>query len=155
MSNITITDMVQEDISEVLRLIYETYDAEGEDLRPDGRIRPEFDWSFSPVLPDHLKSKFFVAKSGGKIVGVAGVVPSSMSYDVWELNWGTVLPIHQGKGVGTALSKHRIEWIRERCPRGYVLVNAKRPGMFFHMGFEPFCCTPDSKFCILSLQPSI
>ncbi len=46
---------------------------------------------------------FYIAESGGNVVGVSGYGASWLAYGVYELFWVGVRKEHQGKGVGKKL----------------------------------------------------
>ncbi len=150
--------MTKDNLKEVVSLICETYDNENlwSDYRHD-KIKSEFEFAFKKShVPAYLKPKFFVAVIDKEIIGVAGITSSYMSDVLWELSWATVKPGYQRKGVGTALTKHRIKWAKKQKKRGYFMVSTRYPKLFKKLGFTEFLKRSDdnshSSFCYLEYK---
>ena len=76
-------------------------------------------WSGQDRIPDvfdswvtHRTGPFFVAESGGRVVGMGKVTAVSPT-EAW-LEGGRVAPRWRRKGIATALIAHRIAYVRER-----------------------------------------
>lgn len=77
---------------------------------------PEY---FSPIEEDGLidylanhSDNYFVAEEGGMIVGSAGFNLSENG-KTGKLSWDIIHPDSHGKGIGTTLTKYRIQRLKE------------------------------------------
>ena len=61
---------------------------------------------------DHHAQHYFVVESGGEVLGCGGF---NFSDDgtVGKISWDIFHPDHQGKGLGSALTRYRIERLKE------------------------------------------
>jgi len=78
---------------------------------------------------------YFVAEENGKICGFAGMMQSWIMHGVWDFIWINISREHQMKGLGRALTEHRIAEVKRR---GGSLIHlmTKRVGFFEKMGFR-------------------
>lgn len=80
--------------------------------------------------------KFFGAyDQTNLLIGVGGVKASDWASDTHILYMMAVDKDHRGKGVGSALERARIEWIRSNFPRGRCLVSTKHRKRFERLNF--------------------
>jgi predicted N-acetyltransferase YhbS len=78
-----------------------------------------------------------VAELGGEVVGHVAVSPVSLSDDSpgwFGLGPISVLPEHQGRGIGSSLMREALRLLRERGAAGCVLVGD--PGYYQRFGFR-------------------
>lgn len=61
---------------------------------------------------DYHATNYYVAEIDGKIVGAGGFNLSAEG-DVAKISWDIIHPDYQGKGVGRALTRFRIDRIRQ------------------------------------------
>jgi len=154
--NFLIREMVETDIAVCAELIVDTYQYDGIWL----------DWTVDETIRDlkiafdspKYKEKYFVAEMDDEIIGVAGVAESFMTCSAFELCYATVKPEHQRKGVGTALTMKRIEYIKSFRKHGSILTSSRFPDFFKKFGFKRVCDDLDdddiksgiiSEICIL------
>lgn len=64
-------------------------------------------------LNDLKNGTVFTATLHGQVIGFAFICASHISGNIAELAWVTVLPKHQGKGIGTRLKIARLDWARK------------------------------------------
>jgi putative acetyltransferase len=106
----------------------------------------------------------FVATENGFVIGHILFTPVSVD-DCHKPGMGlapmAVLPSHQGRGVGSQLVRHGLEFLRKaRCPFVIVLGH---PGYYPRFGFEPASKyqlvsqwegVPDEAFMVAAFDPS-
>lgn len=85
-------------------------------------------------LEDHFGPSYIVASSPKGIVGAAGLEVFS-SYGL--LRSVVVHPDWQGRGVGGAMVRNRIEWAQAQGLTSITLLTATASGYFSRFGFEP------------------
>jgi ribosomal protein S18 acetylase RimI-like enzyme len=61
---------------------------------------------------DHHAGHYFVVESGGELLGCGGFNFSD-DRTVGKISWDIFHPGHQGKGLGSALTRYRIERLKE------------------------------------------
>ncbi len=86
-----------------------------------------------------LKPTYLVAEEKGEILGFGGYCLSSISYHIYEVFWINVAPKHQGKGIGTALTKALIQTIKNikgRYKANMILLTAWQPRYYARFGFR-------------------
>ncbi|HEU4562197.1 MAG TPA: arsenic resistance N-acetyltransferase ArsN2 [Longimicrobium sp.] len=91
------------------------------DLPPDG-------------LDEQFGDPYSVAVADGRIVGAAGV---EVHGSAGLLRSVAVDPAWQGRGVGAALTRERLEWARERGLGSVYLLTNTAAGYFPRLGFAP------------------
>lgn len=82
--------------------------------------------------------KFFVADIGEGIVGFSAYQRSMRMLGSYDLIWLAVHPTYQARGVGVALTWHRIDKIKELGGQSISLVTQK-PKYFGRFGFMTAC----------------
>jgi GNAT superfamily N-acetyltransferase len=87
-----------------------------------------------PAVPP-LHRQFFAAYSGGRMVGAAGLKSADWASGTAVLYLSVVAPEFRGRGIGRALVKARVAWLRGRLPHGRVLVSTAKPRRFLDLGF--------------------
>ena len=60
---------------------------------------------------DHHASHYFVVESGGELLGCGGFNFSD-DRTVGKISWDIFHPAHQGKGLGSVLTRYRIERLK-------------------------------------------
>jgi N-acetylglutamate synthase-like GNAT family acetyltransferase len=83
--------------------------------------------------------EYIVAEEDGKIIGLAGYIPSWMDYHVYNIFWVNVEPEHQGNGIGTMLIEHiitRIRKIKGHMVAHMILLTTTRPKFYKRFGFK-------------------
>lgn len=113
--------------------------------RPDGSVAPRFERAaLLDQLHDSVRAtrrdrpRFVLALAGNDaVVGVGGYRPAWCSGFGWELAYGAVLPLWQGRGVGRALLPQRLDAIAAGGkPGDFVLATTRRPATFERLGFR-------------------
>lgn len=80
--------------------------------------------------------KFFGAYDcKGVLIGVGGVKAADWASDTHILFMMAVDEQHRGKGVGSALERARIEWVRSNFSKGRCLVSTKHRKRFDRWNF--------------------
>ena len=78
---------------------------------------------------------YFVLFENDEVIGAGGI-----NYEKTHavLSWDFIHPEYHGKGLGTKLVKHRIEWIKEKTDFKKVIVRTSQHTHEFYakMGFE-------------------
>ncbi|TNE54958.1 MAG: N-acetyltransferase [Bacteroidetes bacterium] len=97
----------REQLLELLRLNTPTYFA------------PEEEADFIEYLEQHLE-EYFVVEGAGKIVGCGGINYLKNNTEA-RISWDMIHPDFQGKGLGSRLTRHRIDCILEH-PKVRVIV---------------------------------
>jgi GNAT superfamily N-acetyltransferase len=82
---------------------------------------------------------FFGIEEDEQLVSFAGLEELYSCDGAWVLRWGTTLPEHQGKGLMSALIKHRIAYAQQARPNfaGIISVGARHPSIYKPFGFIP------------------
>lgn len=94
------------------------------------------DLELRPPLPP-LERRFFVALLGAEIVGAGGIKSADWASNTYLLYMSAVAPEVRGQGIGRALVKARLGWLREQHRHGRVLVSTAKPKRFLSLGFRP------------------
>jgi GNAT superfamily N-acetyltransferase len=79
--------------------------------------------------------RFFVASDAGEIVAVGGVKAADWASRTHILYLSAVTPERRGKGIGRAMIKARVDWLKERFESGRILVSAAKTKRFRDLGF--------------------
>jgi len=79
--------------------------------------------------------QFFVAITGGRVVGVGGVKAADWATKTHLLYLSAVAPDMRGQGIARALLAARVEWLVKRFGSGRVLVSTSRSKRFRELGF--------------------
>lgn len=79
--------------------------------------------------------QFFIATQGGEIVGFGGVKAADWASHTHLLYLSAVAPQHRGKGIGRALLKTRVEWVKNHFKLGRIVVSSARARRLHDLGF--------------------
>jgi GNAT superfamily N-acetyltransferase len=79
--------------------------------------------------------QFFVAVDAGEILAVGGVKAADWASRTHILYLSAVTPERRGKGIGRAVVKARIDWLKEKFGSGRILVSAAKTKRFRDLGF--------------------
>ena len=79
--------------------------------------------------------RFFVATDAGEILAVGGVKAADWASRTHILYLSAVTPERRGKGIGRAMIKARVDWLKERFSSGRILVSAAKTKRFRDLGF--------------------
>jgi len=119
-----IDEIQKEDDLIICRIIKEVgaeYGAIGEGFGPsDDEVS-----AMSQYYTDALKSKYFVAKIDGKVVGGCGIAAFNNSNDICELKKLFLLPECRGFGIGRQLSNQCLEFAKSRSFKNCYLDTLK------------------------------
>lgn len=114
----------------VLQLYFKTY--------PDNNERYSLD-----RLEDELSSQsgwnyrtFFAANIGCQLVGIGAIKAADWASNTHIMYLGAVASEHRGMGIGTALEKARIQYVKENFSTGRILVSTKHSKRFQKHGFS-------------------
>lgn len=80
--------------------------------------------------------KFFIAFHESRLVGVGGVKAADWASNTHVMYLSVVDSVYRGQGIGNALEKARIEWVRSQFETGRILVSTKHHKRFHKHGFE-------------------
>lgn len=81
---------------------------------------------------------YFVAEEGSQILGFGGLKSAWLMSNTFELIWVNVSPEAMGKGVGAALTWHRLGEIMRRGGT-LVLLMTRKTGFFEKFQFQTVC----------------
>ena len=112
MEDITIRDMVRDDVPAIVGLLEGHNEAE-EWHDTTESFRSELEAMFNPV-PFGRPAYVVAVNKGGDILGVGGYSNAGFDEEIYGLFWGAVHRDHVGKGIGKMLVATRLERIRER-----------------------------------------
>jgi [ribosomal protein S18]-alanine N-acetyltransferase len=99
---------------------------------PEISVRAEAELRHGIV--DNL-AMYYVYEVEGEVIGFAGMMPSWIMQDVWDFIWINIYPDFQGKGIGKALTLHRIREVRKF--KGAVIhLMTQKPAFFIQFGFR-------------------
>ena len=107
------------------------------DLNTPEFFDPEERAEFEAYL-DHEKEDYFVYVEGDQIIGVGGInyFPEEKTA---RIAWDMIHPDHHGKGIGSKLTQHRIDCVKQH-PLGYtrIIVRTSQLAYKFYekMGFR-------------------
>lgn len=78
---------------------------------------------------------YHVATIDDKVVAFSGFRSSWIMSGVYELIWINVAKEHGGKGIGKALTQHRLDYL-EKIGASLVLLMTQKPDFFIQFGFN-------------------
>lgn len=84
----------------------------------------------------HYYRQFFVAMAAGEVIGVGGVKAADWASDTHLLYLSAVRIDRRGEGIGRALIKARIAWVKANFPSGRLLVSTAKPKRYKSWGFR-------------------
>lgn len=103
-----------------------------------------------PIDAGPLYRKFFGAYAvQGSLIGVGGIKAADWASDTHILYLMAVDRTHRGKGVGTALEKARIYWVRDKFSHGRLLVSTKHKKRFERWDFKVVSEVNDKQLMVL------
>lgn len=80
--------------------------------------------------------KFFIAFHESRLVGVGGVKAADWASNTHVMYLAVVHPDYRGQGIGNALEKARINWVKSTFDAGRILVSTKHHRRFDKHGFD-------------------
>lgn len=80
--------------------------------------------------------QFFVAMEAGELLGFGGVKAADWASNTHVLYLSAVKPERRGEGIGRALIKARIAWVKENYASGRILVSTAKPKRYKSWGFR-------------------
>jgi ribosomal protein S18 acetylase RimI-like enzyme len=83
---------------------------------------------------DHHAQHYFVVESGGEVLGCGGFNFSD-DRTVGKISWDIFHPGHQGKGLGSALTRYRIEKLKEYDSVRTISVRTSQVAYLFYEKF--------------------
>jgi ribosomal protein S18 acetylase RimI-like enzyme len=83
---------------------------------------------------DHHAEHYFVVESGGELRGCGGFNFSD-DRTVGKISWDIFHPDHQGKGLGSALTRYRIERLKEYDSVRIISVRTSQVAFQFYEKF--------------------
>ena len=98
MQSIRTRDYTRKDIESVMEIIQ---------LNTPKFFAPHEEQEFRDFLKSNIEL-YYVYEIDGKIIASAGLNFSPDKKEAF-LSWGMVLPVYQGKGIGTQMTMHRLE----------------------------------------------
>lgn len=117
-------------VQQAVSIVVESF---GDAWRYDaGRVRSEF-----RPMPAPFYRKFFVARDGDTVLGVAGVKAADWAADTHVLYLSAVATEARGQGIGKALVRTRLNWITRNFSHGRVVVSTAKTQRFRTLGFKP------------------
>lgn len=96
--------------------------------------------------------RFFVAYRGGVLVGSGGLKSADWASHTHVLYLSVVAPEHRGLGIGRALVKARLDWLRREQRHGRVLVSTTREKRFLDFGFRRISRQDRYDRCLMLLE---
>jgi len=115
------------DIPQIYHLLYEEWGIDVAD-----RIIAEVNDAFELGT---FKPHYYVAMDGNFMLGFAGFVPSHILHGVYELNGIVVTKAYKRTGVGSALTKKRLEEIK-KLSGTLIILMTKQVDFFSKYGFD-------------------
>lgn len=80
--------------------------------------------------------RFFIAVENGQTVALGGVKAADWAARTHILYLSAVAPEKRGRGIGRALIKARLDWLKSTFKSGRILVSASKPRRFRDLGFR-------------------
>jgi ribosomal protein S18 acetylase RimI-like enzyme len=127
-NSLLIRDMRPEDIEDCCNIIQYHW---GRDIALSARGELEEMFLSNSKWPPH----YYVAEEGNKILGFGGFRSSWLMSNTFELIWINVAPEARGKGIGEALTWHRLAEIRRRGGN-LILLMTQKPSYFEYFQFQ-------------------
>jgi ribosomal protein S18 acetylase RimI-like enzyme len=84
---------------------------------------------------DNHADHYFVIESGGEVLGCGGFNFSD-DRTVGKISWDIFHPDHQGKGLGSALTRYRIERLKEYDSLRIISVRTSQVAFKFYEKFD-------------------
>lgn len=85
--------------------------------------------------PVHYR-RFFIAVENGQIIALGGVKAADWASRTHILYLSAVAPEKRGRGIGRALIKARLDWLKATFKSGRILVSATKTRRFRDLGFR-------------------
>lgn len=79
--------------------------------------------------------QFFIAEYQGAVVGAGGVKALDWASNIHALYLSAVHAGHRGRGIGKALIKSRLDWLKDNFKSGRVVVSTAKIERFKQLGF--------------------
>lgn len=79
--------------------------------------------------------RFFVALDAGEVIAIGGVKAADWASRTHILYLSAVAPERRGQGIGRALIKARVDWLKETFDSGRILVSTSKTRRFRDLGF--------------------
>lgn len=102
---------------------------------PARYARERIGCELTPLAPPHER-RFFIARVGDELVGAAGIKSADWASHTFLLYMSVVAPEARGQGIGRALVKARLAWLRQQHGHARVLVSTAKPKRFLGLGFR-------------------
>lgn len=140
---VSISKIESSDIKEVTELIYDVYQHEkiwSEYTKE--QIFQDISAAFTNVPA--YRPTYYIARIDKKIIGIAGFTEAFMSSDAFELSFATILPLYQRKGLGTLLTKLRLQEILTLKHNPVIFTRTRAPKLFESFNFKYIYKTTDT-----------
>lgn len=125
---IDMNDPINKDCA--LQLYFKTYPENNERYsldRLDDDLLSQSGWNYRT---------FFAANIGSQLVGIGAIKAADWASNTHIMYLGAVASEHRGMGIGTALEKARIQYVKENFSTGRILVSTKHSKRFQKHGFS-------------------
>lgn len=99
-----------------------------------------------------LQRSFFVAYRDGELVGAGGLKSADWASHTHVLYLSVVAAEHRGQGIGRALVKARLDWLRQEQRHGRVLVSTSKEKRFLDFGFRRISRQDRYDRCLMLLE---
>jgi GNAT superfamily N-acetyltransferase len=80
--------------------------------------------------------RFFIAVENSQIIALGGVKAADWASKTHILYLSAVSPEKRGRGIGRALIKARLDWLKTTFKSGRILVSATKTRRFRDLGFR-------------------
>jgi GNAT superfamily N-acetyltransferase len=115
------------DVPACVAMVHENWDA-----RTAARFLQEVSHINTPML---WPPCYYVFDCDGEVAGFSGMIRSWQMHNVWDFIWINVSKKHWNKGIGTLLTKYRIEKVRQMDGSAINLMT-QNPKFFKQFKFE-------------------
>lgn len=141
-ASIEVREATLDDVDAIARLIAERHERELE------KTRATVEKEVRHTTPRGVENRLFVAEDAGRVAGFGRVAlqrpgvhhhPAEMP-EGWYLIGVIVAPDARRRGIGEALGRHRLAWIRERADAAFSFINRENwasRDLLLALGFEP------------------